>query len=176
MQIVFKQEYLSSLYYNQTADKKHRFQPEVVKKYIKVVNILKHAKGVEDLYPFNSLNYEKLSGDKNEIEMAHKNFTPTHPGEVIKDELIARGIPQKDFAARIGVPYTMLNDILNERRALSTTIALYIESALGISAELLIGLQSDYSMQNTRNDKDVRRKMRSIKPYILTPVPAIATR
>ena len=39
MQIVFKQEYLSSLYYNQTADKKHRFQPEVVKKYIKVVNI-----------------------------------------------------------------------------------------------------------------------------------------
>lgn len=108
--------------------------------------------------------------------MVHKNFTPTHPGEVIKDELIARGIPQKDFAARIGVPYTMLNDILNERRALSATIALYIESALGISAELLIGLQSDYSMQNTRNDKNVRRKMRSIKPYILTPVPAMATR
>lgn len=73
MQIVFKQEYLSSLYYNQTADKKHRFQPEVVKKYIKVVNILKHAKGVEDLYPFNSLNYEKLSGDKNEIESVRVN-------------------------------------------------------------------------------------------------------
>lgn len=64
MQIVFKQEYLSSLYYNQTADKKHRFQPEVVKKYIKVVNILKNAKAVEDLFPFNSLSYEKLSGDK----------------------------------------------------------------------------------------------------------------
>ncbi len=68
MQIVFKQEYLSSLYYNQTADKKHRFQPEVIKKYIKVVNILKNAKVVEDLFPFNSLNYEKLSGDKAGIE------------------------------------------------------------------------------------------------------------
>lgn len=68
MQIVFKQEYLSSLYYNQTADKKHRFQPEVVKKYIKVVNILKNARAVEDLFPFNSLNYEKLSGDKTGIE------------------------------------------------------------------------------------------------------------
>ena len=68
MQIVFKQEYLSSLYYNQTADKKHRFQPEVVKKYIKVVNILKNAKGIEDLFPFHSLNYEKLSGDKAGIE------------------------------------------------------------------------------------------------------------
>ena len=68
MQIVFKQEYLSSLYYNQTADKKHRFQPEVIKKYIKVVNILKNARVVEDLFPFNSLNYERLSGDKAGIE------------------------------------------------------------------------------------------------------------
>lgn len=68
MQIVFKQEYLSSLYYNQTAEKKHRFQPEVIKKYIKVVNILKNARVVEDLFPFNSLNYERLSGDKAGIE------------------------------------------------------------------------------------------------------------
>lgn len=68
MQIVFKQEYLSDLYYNQTADKKHRFQSEVVKKYIKVINILKNARSVEELYPFNSLNYERLSGDKDGIE------------------------------------------------------------------------------------------------------------
>ena len=73
MQIVFKQEYLSSLYYNQTADKKHRFQPEVVKKYIKVVNVLKNARAVEDLFPFSSLNYEKLSGDKAGIESVRVN-------------------------------------------------------------------------------------------------------
>lgn len=73
MQIVFKQEYLSSLYYNQTADKKHRFQPDVVKKYIKVVNILKNARAVEDLFPFNSLNYEKLSGDMTGIESVRVN-------------------------------------------------------------------------------------------------------
>ena len=64
MQIVFKQEYLSSLYYNLSSDKKHRFQPEVIKKYVKVVNILKNARSVEDLFPFKSLNYEKLSGEK----------------------------------------------------------------------------------------------------------------
>ena len=68
MQIVFKQEYLSNLYSYQTSDRKHWFQPDVVKKYIKVVNILKNARGVEDLFPFNSLNYEKLSGDKAGIE------------------------------------------------------------------------------------------------------------
>ena len=68
MQIVFTQGFLSDLYYDQSTDKKHRFQPEVVKKYIKVVNILKQAKAVEDLFPFNSLNYERLSGNKVGIE------------------------------------------------------------------------------------------------------------
>ena len=73
MQLVFKQDYLSNLYYNQTEDKKHWFQPEVVKKYIKVVNILKNARTVEDLYPFHSLNYEKLVGEKAGIESVRVN-------------------------------------------------------------------------------------------------------
>ena len=97
--------------------------------------------------------------------MIQKDFTPTHPGEVIKDELIARGIPQKDFAERIDIPYTMLNDLLNERRPLSASTALLIESALGISADLLMGLQSDYTMQRTRNDAEVKRKIRKVRPY-----------
>lgn len=73
MQIVFKQDYLSKLYYDQTGDKKHRFQPDVIKKYTKVVNILRQAKVVEDLFPFNSLNYEKLSGDKAGLESVRVN-------------------------------------------------------------------------------------------------------
>jgi proteic killer suppression protein len=68
MQIVFKQDYLSDLYYTRKSEKGHWFQPEVVKKYIKVVNILKNAKTVNDLFPFNSLNYEKLKGDKAGLE------------------------------------------------------------------------------------------------------------
>lgn len=108
--------------------------------------------------------------------MAQKNFTPTHPGEVIKDELIARGISQKDFAGRIGIPYTMLNDILNERRPVSAVTALLIETALGISADLLTGLQSDYTMQRTRNDAEVKRKMRSVQPYSSPATPAMTSR
>lgn len=97
--------------------------------------------------------------------MAQNNFTPTHPGEVIKDELIARGISQKEFAQRIGAPYTMLNDILNERRPLSAAMALYVESALGISADLLMGLQADYTMQRARNDAEIKRRLRRVRPY-----------
>jgi antitoxin HigA-1 len=100
----------------------------------------------------------------------NRNFTATHPGEVIKDELIARGITQKEFAGRIDVPYTMLNDILNERRPLSASTALLIESALGISADLLMGLQSDYTMQQTRNNAEVMRKVRNVRPFTSTAV------
>lgn len=98
--------------------------------------------------------------------MAQKNFIPTHPGEVIKDELIARSISQKEFAGRIGVPYTMLNDILNEKRPLSVTTALCIETALGISADLLMGLQSDYTMQKARQDAEITRKVKAVRPYV----------
>ena len=64
---------MSGLYNDGTGDKKHRYQPDVVKKYRKVVNILKQAKTVEDLFPFNSLNYEKLSGDKAGIDSVRIN-------------------------------------------------------------------------------------------------------
>ena len=46
-------------------------------------------------------------------------YMPTHPGEVLKDELQARGISQKKFSSLIGVSYTMLNEILNGKRPIS---------------------------------------------------------
>ena len=62
MKIVFEKEYLSELYHNSTArSKAYRFQPQVVKKYQRVVNILEDVDTIEDLFVFNSLNFEALS-------------------------------------------------------------------------------------------------------------------
>ena len=47
-------------------------------------------------------------------------FTPTHPGEVLKDEIEERGIQQKVLAESMGISYKVLNDILNERRPVTT--------------------------------------------------------
>lgn len=43
-------------------------------------------------------------------------YEPTHPGEVLKDEIEARGLQQKRLADSMGMSYKVLNDILNERR------------------------------------------------------------
>lgn len=65
MQIEFDQEYLRELYQlGKTSDKKHRFQPQVVKGYKKVIDVLKMARRIEDLFPFKGLNFEALQGDK----------------------------------------------------------------------------------------------------------------
>lgn len=38
---------------------------------------------------------------------------PTHPGEIIKDEIIFRGISQRQLSIEIGISYTQLNELLN---------------------------------------------------------------
>ena len=43
-----------------------------------------------------------------------------HPGEMIKDEIMARGITQKDLAQKMGVSYTVFNEILNGKRPVTT--------------------------------------------------------
>ena len=74
MQIVFQKEYLSELYYNgKSSDKKHRFQPDIVKRYTHVINTLISANRIEDLFPLRSLNYEKLEGDMKGYESVRVN-------------------------------------------------------------------------------------------------------
>ena len=74
MEIVFEKEYLSDLYYKgKTTDKKHRFQPDIIKRYKLHIETLENAASVEDLYQINSLHYEVLKGDKNGISSIRVN-------------------------------------------------------------------------------------------------------
>jgi len=69
MKINFEKDYLKELYENGKArNKKHRFQPSVIKKYVQTIDKLRVAKNTEELYPIRSLNYEKLAGDKKDLE------------------------------------------------------------------------------------------------------------
>ena len=67
---------------------------------------------------------------------------PVHPGELLKEEIESRGLPQTRLAAQTGISYKILNDILNCRRPLTTSTAMLFEAALGISAGLLMRMQA----------------------------------
>ena len=75
MIVAFAKQYLCDLYEKGNSnDKKYRFQPYVVEKYIERIDTLKKAKGIEDLYLVSSLNYEKLQGDKQGISSIRVNL------------------------------------------------------------------------------------------------------
>ena len=90
-------------------------------------------------------------------------FEPTHPGELLKDEIEYRNISQRQLATSMGVSYTVLNDIVNGKRSVNTKFALLCEAALGVPAHILIGLQADYDMQVTKHDKSFLKKLEGIK-------------
>ena len=74
MIIVFEKDYLEQLYTEGKAKgKKYRFPKGVISKYKQTIDKLRAADKVEDLYPFKSLNYEKLTGDKKGLESVRIN-------------------------------------------------------------------------------------------------------
>lgn len=88
---------------------------------------------------------------------------PTNPGEVLKDELEARGISQRELADTIGLTYSVVNEILNGRRSLTAKTALMFEAALDVPADALMYLQTKFNMQTTRNDKSVANVLKEIR-------------
>lgn len=77
---------------------------------------------------------------------------PIHPGEILKDELEARGMSQRKFASVIGVSYSVLNEVVNSKRPITTEYALKIEAATGIPAYIWVNMQAAYNMQTARRD------------------------
>lgn len=65
MVITFGETYLKELFEKgRTSDKKHRFQPDIVKRYQKRIEMLSSAPRPETLYQLNTLNFEALKGDR----------------------------------------------------------------------------------------------------------------
>ncbi|MBQ4355902.1 MAG: HigA family addiction module antidote protein [Bacteroidales bacterium] len=91
------------------------------------------------------------------------SYIAIHPGEVLKEELESRGISQKDFAKAISVSYTMLNEILNGKRSITTDFAILVEAALGTPAELWLNMQARYNLQVAKNKETVKMRFAAIR-------------
>ncbi|MCM1033396.1 MAG: HigA family addiction module antitoxin [Odoribacter sp.] len=98
--------------------------------------------------------------------MIANNLTPSqpiHPGEMIKDEIEYRGISQKELAAEIGIPASVLNAVLNGKRAVTTEYALLLEAALGIDADIWLKIQADYNKQIAKSDPSFMARINRIR-------------
>ena len=90
---------------------------------------------------------------------------PTHPGEVLKDEIEERGISQRKLADSMGLTYSVVNEILNGHRPLTAKTALMFEAALDVPADSLMYLQTKYNMQMARKDSALLNLLKDIKKW-----------
>ena len=91
-----------------------------------------------------------------------QSFTPYHPGELVKDELEYRAIKQKDFAEKFNISYSVLNEVLNGKRNITSEFALVLEAALGIKADVLVRIQTDYNLDMARNSDKLQERLDNI--------------
>lgn len=88
-----------------------------------------------------------------------------HPGEMIKDEIMARGLTQKELAQQMGVSYTVFNEVLNGKRPVTTEYALLLEAALGTDANIWIGLQTSYNIQKAKSNRSFMQRLEKVRKY-----------
>jgi antitoxin HigA-1 len=92
------------------------------------------------------------------IEIAMR---PSHPGELIREEVLAPlGLSTTKAAAILGVRRATLSALINERAALSPEMALRIEKAFGLDMDTLLRMQAwhDATVMRERADElDIKR-------------------
>ena len=101
--------------------------------------------------------------DPNMIANNLKPYKPTHPGEVLKDELEYRGISQRGLAMKMGIWYSALNEVLNGKRALNPELAMMMEAALNADAAPLLAMQNEYDMQMAERNSTFMERLKQIR-------------
>jgi addiction module HigA family antidote len=88
-------------------------------------------------------------------------MTPCHPGELIREEILAvLSMPLARAAEVLGVRRATLSDLVNGKAALSPEMALRIEKAFGVSMDTLLRMQAwhdSHMMRQRAAEIDVKR-------------------
>lgn len=90
-------------------------------------------------------------------------FEPTHPGEILREEIESRGITQTKLATDLGMKVSLLNELIKGKRDFTIEYALMLEAALGIDADFWINMQNDYGKAKARHDSSFMARLANIR-------------
>ena len=78
-----------------------------------------------------------------------------HPGEVLQEEFLKPlGISAYRLAQDVRVPQTRISDIIHGKRRITADSAIGFSKYFGTSAEFWIGLQTDFDLEESRQEID----------------------
>ena len=78
---------------------------------------------------------------------ARNGMRPVHPGEILRDELDALGLPANALADALGVPVNRVTMILNGQRGVSADTALRLARYFGTTPQLWMNLQKTWELR-----------------------------
>jgi addiction module HigA family antidote len=78
-------------------------------------------------------------------EALHNGLPPTHPGEILREDVLpALGRPKTEIARLLGISRQQLYDILEERKPITVPMALRIGKLCGNGGGIWMRLQQSY--------------------------------
>ena len=78
---------------------------------------------------------------------------PIPPGEVLAEEIEARGMTQRELAARTDRPVQAVNEIVKAKKAITPETAIELGNIFGMTAGFWMNLESEYRMTLARKRK-----------------------
>jgi addiction module HigA family antidote len=78
--------------------------------------------------------------------MSSRKLPPTHPGEVLREELTERGITLAKLSRDTRIPLSRVSLLVNAKRSMTPDTALRLERYLGASAQFWMNLQTAYDL------------------------------
>ena len=79
---------------------------------------------------------------------------PIHPGEILREEfLVPIGMSPHALAMELKVPAPRINDIVRERRSITTDTALRLARYFGTTPQFWLNLQTSYELKIAESEK-----------------------
>lgn len=92
--------------------------------------------------------------------MKSKKFEPdwaTHPGEHIAEYIESLKWSQADLSRATGIRPGRISEIISGKRGVTAQIAVSLQRAFGVSAEIWLNLQTNYDLFLARRKRDSQK-------------------
>jgi len=89
---------------------------------------------------------------------------PTHPGEMLLEEFLTpMGITQRELADAIHVPYQRVNELVNQRRGITPSTALWLARFFRMSEDFWLNLRIRWDLYKAQQTE--QEALNSIRDY-----------
>jgi addiction module HigA family antidote len=96
--------------------------------------------------------------------MKNRQRRPTHPGAIIREDILPEArLSQTELADRLGVSRRTVNEIVNERRPVTTDMALRLARFFNTTAEFWLRMQQAVDVWEALNEhKSEYKRIKSL--------------